>query len=112
MAARSAGSTEASKPSLPVPSASTGPGPLRAPPLRTPEAAGPRDIRCDIFGIHHADVAELVDAHGSGPCGGNSVEVRVLSSAPIDPGLNQDPQFSGGLGRSGAVWRGRGCLSR
>src|SRR5206468_347492 len=28
-----------------------------------------------------ADVAELVDAHGSGPCGGNFVEVRVLSSA-------------------------------
>src|SRR5215831_19219112 len=28
-----------------------------------------------------ADVAELVDAHGSGPCGGNPVEVRVLSSA-------------------------------
>ena len=29
----------------------------------------------------HADVAELVDAHGSGPCGGNPVEVRFLSSA-------------------------------
>jgi hypothetical protein len=29
----------------------------------------------------HADVAELVDAHGSGPCGCKSVEVRVLSSA-------------------------------
>ena len=29
----------------------------------------------------HADVAELVDAHGSGPCPGNLVEVRVLSSA-------------------------------
>jgi hypothetical protein len=29
----------------------------------------------------HADVAELVDAHGSGPCLGNQVEVRVLSSA-------------------------------
>ena len=29
----------------------------------------------------YADVAELVDAHGSGPCGGDSVEVRVLSSA-------------------------------
>jgi hypothetical protein len=28
-----------------------------------------------------ADVAELVDAHGSGPCGSNPVEVRVLSSA-------------------------------
>src|SRR5207253_6854488 len=26
-----------------------------------------------------ADVAELVDAHGSGPCGGNPVEVQVLS---------------------------------
>src|SRR5207302_1473372 len=28
-----------------------------------------------------ADVAELVDAHGSGPCGGDPVEVQVLSSA-------------------------------
>ena len=33
--------------------------------------------------IHRlAEVAELADAHGSGPCGGNPVEVRVLSSAP------------------------------
>ncbi len=29
-----------------------------------------------------AEVAKLVDAHGSGPCGGNPVEVQVLSSAP------------------------------
>ena len=29
-----------------------------------------------------ADVAELVDAHGSGPCGRKVVEVQVLSSAP------------------------------
>ena len=28
-----------------------------------------------------ADVAELVDAHGSGPCGLRLVEVQVLSSA-------------------------------
>ena len=35
-----------------------------------------------------ADVAELVDAHGSGPCGGNPVEVRVLSSAPSESPLN------------------------
>src|SRR3954469_10155409 len=28
-----------------------------------------------------AAVAELVDAHGSGPCGGDPVEVRVLSAA-------------------------------
>jgi hypothetical protein len=31
--------------------------------------------------LSRADVAELVDAHGSGPCGGNPVEVQVLSSA-------------------------------
>ena len=28
-----------------------------------------------------ADVAELVDAHGSGPCARKGVEVQVLSSA-------------------------------
>lgn len=43
------------------------------------------DARRDAFGYRaapcHADVAELVDAHGSGPCGSNPVEVRVLSSA-------------------------------
>jgi hypothetical protein len=31
--------------------------------------------------FQRADVAELVDAHGSGPCGGDPVEVQVLSSA-------------------------------
>ena len=36
--------------------------------------------------LQRADVAELVDAHGSGPCLGNQVEVRVLSSA-----LAKDP---------------------
>ena len=35
----------------------------------------------------HADVAELVDAHGSGPCPGNRVEVRVLSSAFLGEGI-------------------------
>ena len=29
-----------------------------------------------------ADVAELADAHGSGPCGSYSLQVRLLSSAP------------------------------
>ena len=33
-----------------------------------------------------ADVAELVDAHGSGPCGRKPVEVQVLSSASPNPG--------------------------
>jgi hypothetical protein len=32
-----------------------------------------------------ADVAELVDAHGSGPCGLRLVEVQVLSSASPGP---------------------------
>src|SRR3954469_24067859 len=35
-----------------------------------------------VVRVARADVAELVDAHGSGPCGGNPVEVQVLSSAP------------------------------
>ncbi len=30
----------------------------------------------------YAQVAELVDAHGSGPCASNGVEVRVFSWAP------------------------------
>ena len=30
-----------------------------------------------------AEVAELVDAHDSGSCVSNDVEVRVLSSAPV-----------------------------
>ena len=30
-----------------------------------------------------ADMAELADAHGSGPCGGDSIQVQVLLSAPL-----------------------------
>ena len=33
--------------------------------------------------IYKAEVAELVDAHDSGSCEGNLVEVRVFSSAPV-----------------------------
>src|SRR5262249_7568885 len=33
------------------------------------------------YNAPRADVAELVDAHGSGPCGLRPVEVQVLSSA-------------------------------
>lgn len=32
--------------------------------------------------MKEAQVAELVDAHGSGPCASNGVEVRVFSWAP------------------------------
>ena len=32
----------------------------------------------------NAQVAELVDAHGSGPCASNGVEVRVFSWAPVE----------------------------
>jgi hypothetical protein len=34
------------------------------------------------FSPHRADVAELADAHDSGSCARNGVEVQVLSSAP------------------------------
>ena len=32
--------------------------------------------------LTHAGVAELADAYGSGPYGGNSMEVQVLAPAP------------------------------
>ena len=37
--------------------------------------------KASIFSPTFAEVAELVDAHDSGSCGGHLVEVRVLSSA-------------------------------
>ena len=37
--------------------------------------------KASIFFLAFAEVAELVDAHDSGSCGGHLVEVRVLSSA-------------------------------
>jgi hypothetical protein len=40
-----------------------------------------------IFSLLPAEVAELVDAHDSGSCGGSLVEVRVLSSALQIKGL-------------------------
>ncbi len=36
----------------------------------------------------HAEVAELADAHGSGPCGRNTLWVRLPSSAPEGANLN------------------------
>ena len=34
------------------------------------------------FSKSHARMAELADAHGSGPCGINPVEVRIFLRAP------------------------------
>jgi hypothetical protein len=45
-----------------------------------------------------ADVAELVDAHGSGPCAFRGVEVQVLSSASLRGG----PPAPSGRSGSGA----------
>ena len=39
-----------------------------------------------LIQIYNAEVAELVDAHDSGSCEGNLVEVRVFSSAPFSTG--------------------------
>ena len=35
----------------------------------------------DVYKRQDADMAELADAHGSGPCGGNFMQVRLLLSA-------------------------------
>ena len=46
--------------------------------------------KCAIINIlqkQYADMAELADAHGSGPCGGNFMQVRLLLSAVIFWGL-------------------------
>src|SRR4029079_18147542 len=43
-----------------------------------------------------ADVAELVDAHGSGPCGRKVVEVQVLSSALHTQQRGQTPLLTYG----------------
>lgn len=40
----------------------------------------------------NALVAELADAHGSGPCGGNPLEVRILSRALKGPTKVKRPQ--------------------
>ena len=32
--------------------------------------------------VEYADMAELADAHGSGPCEGSFMKVRILLSAP------------------------------
>ena len=37
--------------------------------------------------IENADMAELADAHGSGPCDSNIMEVQVLLSAPSPHGF-------------------------
>ena len=40
--------------------------------------------KCAIINVlqkQYADMAELADAHGSGPCGGNFMQVRLLLSA-------------------------------
>ena len=41
--------------------------------------------------ITFADMAELADAHGSGPCGGNSLQVQLLLSAPNSRNPNLVP---------------------
>ena len=48
---------------------------------------------CRLAKVHaefHAEVVELVDTHASGACGGNPVEVQVLSSAPFLNNLLQN----------------------
>ena len=52
-----------------------------------------RGSRSSQSGVTPAQVAELVDALASGASGGNSVEVRVLSWAPIVNEARSDAGF-------------------
>src|SRR4051795_1137478 len=45
------------------------------------DPGGSYPARPGYTAVYRADVAELVDAHGSGPCARKGVEVQVLSSA-------------------------------
>ena len=51
------------------------------------------------IGLHtdskYADMAELADAHGSGPCESNLMEVQVLLSAPKHENPNLVPVGDG-----------------
>ncbi len=46
-------------------------------------------VKCKRF--VYADMAELADAHGSGPCESNFMEVQVLLSAPNSRNPNLVP---------------------
>ena len=48
----------------------------------------------------YAEVAELADAHGSGPCGSNTLRVRLPSSAlDDDPKLKETLSFGFFVGK-------------
>src|SRR5579871_1403233 len=52
-------------------------------------------FRCIIWNEIKAEVAELADAHGSGPCTRKGVGVRVPSSAPEFSGICYNPRIIG-----------------
>src|SRR5262249_52012101 len=58
-------------------------GPTRRPQAGKDPYASGKSYRGAATLSVRADVAELVDAHGSGPCGRKPVEVQVLSSASL-----------------------------
>ena len=53
----------------------------------------------------HAEVAELADAHGSGPCDGNIMRVQVPSSALHgNPDFERNPGFLRDMACRRAAW--------
>ena len=50
-------------------------------------------VKYKVLQLLYADMAELADAHGSGPCESNFMEVQVLLSAPRWNGLRSIPIF-------------------
>ncbi len=62
-------------------------------------ARGAKDVRTRYFELPPAAVAELVYAHGSGPCGRKPVEVRILSAALFRPRIAGYPLLRSRLAR-------------
>ena len=45
-------------------------------------------VKYKVLQLLYADMAELADAHGSGPCESNFMQVQVLLPAPKKQGIH------------------------
>ena len=70
----------------PFPAPGSSPAPNLTPPAPFAKLEDAAELVQNASFVSRAEVAELADAHGSGPCTRKGVGVRVPSSAPISIG--------------------------